>query len=390
MALTGGQWKNGMLPHMIFAHARRYWWSRWLWGSNRCPEAPSSVATSGITQPPMVAIAALKVSAHLPPSEARDFLDQIYPKLLAYHQWLYRERDPEGDALVALIHHWETGLDNTPDWMELVAELPDPWWLKLLKATGGFKVIKLLRKDTQHIAEEQRMPTEQAIKSTLLALHYRHQRYNSQTILTEKRLAVESLFFNSILIKANRCLEDIANLTGAKVPTDLRQSFRAAEQALEDLYDSQSHAYQARNVATKTAMRTVSISSLMPLFAGCISEERAAGIVKMLTAETKFWPRWPVPSVPVHSPYFSEKRYWQGPTWVNTNWFVIEGLKQYGFDELADELRAKTLKMVADNGFYEYFSPLHGTGYGTAGFSWTAALFIDLKKSPQSDQTKTT
>jgi glycogen debranching enzyme len=84
--------------------------------------------------------------------------------------------------------------------------------------------------------------------------------------------------------------------------------------------------------------------------------------------------------VPVNSSYFNPYRYWQGPTWVNTNWLIINGLRQYGYQAEAAVLKERTLKMVARNGFYEYFNPLNGKGAGAPNFSWTAALIIDLLK----------
>ena len=37
-----------------------------------------------------------------------------------------------------------------------------------------------------------------------------------------------------------------------------------------------------------------------------------------------------------------------------------------------------SLRLVARSGYREYFDPFDGTGYGTDGFGWTAALVIDL------------
>ncbi len=42
------------------------------------------------------------------------------------------------------------------------------------------------------------------------------------------------------------------------------------------------------------------------------------------------------------------------------------------------ELRRRTLALVDEHGFAEYFSPLTGDGHGAPDFSWTAALAIDL------------
>ena len=38
----------------------------------------------------------------------------------------------------------------------------------------------------------------------------------------------------------------------------------------------------------------------------------------------------------------------------------------------------KTISLIRDHGFYEYFNPLTGVGCGSDQFSWTAALLIDL------------
>ena len=78
---------------------------------------------------------------------------------------------------------------------------------------------------------------------------------------------------------------------------------------------------------------------------------------------------------------FDDDRYWKGPTWINTNWAVIEGLRVSGEPALADELRQRTLTLVEGEGFSEYFSALNGVGFGADDFSWTAALTLDLLES---------
>ena len=93
-ALFRGQWANGMLPHMIFAAGVKDVGSRRVWQSHRQPLAPRDVDTSCVTQPPLVAIAARAVAARCRPPTVAAFLAEVLPKLVAYHSWLYRERDP--------------------------------------------------------------------------------------------------------------------------------------------------------------------------------------------------------------------------------------------------------------------------------------------------------
>jgi glycogen debranching enzyme len=119
----------------------------------------------------------------------------------------------------------------------------------------------------------------------------------------------------------------------------------------------------------------------MPLYAGSISKERAKELVKMLENENLFGPNFPVPSVAMNSSWFKPTGYWQGPSWVNTNWLIIDGLRRYGFQDHADALKETTLELVNQHGFYEYFNPTTGEPAGAHNFSWTAALTIDLLKS---------
>ena len=57
------------------------------------------------------------MSQALPQADRRAFLAEVFPGILLYHRWLYRERDLRHGGLVTLIHPWECGLDTTPPWM---------------------------------------------------------------------------------------------------------------------------------------------------------------------------------------------------------------------------------------------------------------------------------
>lgn len=85
-----------------------------------------------------------------------------------------------------------------------------------------------------------------------------------------------------------------------------------------------------------------------------------------------------MPSVPLDSNAFDPQRYWQGPSWVNTNWLIIDGLRRYGYTDHASALIETTLDMVRRSGFAEYFDPITAEPLGVANFSRTAALTIDL------------
>lgn len=378
MSLLAGQWSNGMIPHMIFNQSPRYRRDRAIWRSWLNPDSPDDVATSGITQPPVIAEAVVRVGERLPAAERRSWYKAVLPALVRYHQWLYRERDPHGEGLVLLVHPWETGLDNTPPWMAELHEHLLPWWVRVLEKTRLVNLLSLARRDTRIVPVDQRFDNVEALTLFDVQRRLRRKLYESSRILDHSLFAIEDAAFNSILIRANEHLVHIAETIHADLPEDLLASMERARTALEGLWDAYGGQYFSRDFISHRLLKHPSIATLLPLYAGSITKSRARELVKLLESEHQFGSNYPVPSVPVSSSDFQAERYWQGPTWVNMNWLIIDGLERYGFTDHAAALRETTLDMVARSGCAEYFDPLTGSALGAPDFSWTAALALDL------------
>lgn len=379
-SLFRGQWQNGMLPHITLREDSGYWAGAGFWQSNVSPSAPKDVATSGITQPPVVAIAAEKVAQKLPKAEAHVFLKRIFPKLLAYHNWLYRDRDPENRGLIVLVNAWECGFDNTPPWMRTI-RLLSPLWLSTfikMRLDGAFTK---RRHDTKSVPPEQRISNIEALKLAHLAYLHRKNNYDSRKTIATSRYCVEDVGYNSILIAANKALLRIADDISEDIPSDLAYRFTQTEKALEELWDETTGMYYSRNFSSKKLLKQATISGLLPLFSGAISKERAAQLAAALSNVNTFGAAFPIPTVSLSSRYFKEICYWQGPSWINANWMVIQGLETYNYTEKANEIRQKSLELVDKYGCNEYFSALSGKPLGASNFSWTAALAIDLAKN---------
>lgn len=378
LSLFNGQWHNGMVPNMIFAPGKQYRRDRNIWQSWLSPQAPDQVATSGITQPPLLAETVVQIGALLPLPERRSWYRVVWPALLAYHQWLYRDRDPHGEGLVLLIHPWETGLDNTPPWMSELHDHLLPGWVRVLEKTRLEKLLTLFRRDTRLIPVDQRFDNVEALVLFDVQRRLRRKAYDIDRILNHSLFAIEDLAFNSILVRANQQLRAIAKSLRQPLPDELDKRMLQTEKAFDDLWDPYAESYFSRDFVTHKLIRQASIGSLLPLYGGAISQERAAMLVRQLEDEHQFGPAYPVPSVPLNSSYFDANRYWQGPTWLNTNWLIIDGLRRYGFHDHAAALRESSLELVTRSGCAEYFNPLTGEALGSPNFSWTAALAIDL------------
>ena len=377
-ALFRGQWANGMLPHMIFADGARDAGSRRIWRSKTHPDAPRDVETSCITQPPLVSVTVGRVAENLSAADRNAFLEELFPKLVAYHEWLYRERDPRQRGLVTLLHPWECGLDTTPPWMRALRRMAQPWWLRLALRWRLARGARLFRRDTRYLPSGERASDNDGLRMLVLIQRAKRHGFALERMPPGESVLIEDLAFNAFLAFANRSLGEIADTIGQSLHPGLLDRCHATEVALEELWDETSGQYYSRDAQTDRLIKLPTIATFLPLLAGVPSDERAQRLIALLREPSGFWPRYPVPSVATDAPAFDADRYWKGPTWVNTNWAIIAGLRACGEDELARELRYRTLELVARAGFSEYFSPLTGEGYGADDFSWTAALALDL------------
>ncbi|MEI7683158.1 MAG: trehalase family glycosidase [Candidatus Saccharibacteria bacterium] len=379
LRLLEGQWANGMLPSMILNKDFTHRPDREFWRSYISPFAPDKVATSGITQPPMLAEAIVRIGKKLPLPARRTWFGKTYPALLKYHQWLYAERDPHHTGLTLQIHPWETGLDNTPPWIDELHQNKLPFWVSAMHFLKLDRVFTFFRRDVHFLASsvEQRMSTVDVFTLYSIQRRLRRKGYEIERVLNHSMITIEDLTFNCIFARANQHLRYIARTAGRDIDDDLDKRMHRTEQALEELWDNETKQFYSRSYSSQRLIKIPTIASLMPLYSGSISKEKAKELVTILNSK-QYQTKYPVPTVPTDSEWFHPHMYWQGPTWLNTNWLLADGLQRYGYKEEAKALRAKSIEMVTKSGFYEYFSPLDGSPAGTNNFSWTAAVVIDF------------
>ena len=376
--LLDAQWDNGMVPHIRFEHGWRYWWDRKVWQSWASNAAPRGIGTGGISQPPMIAEAVVRVGEVLARDRRLEWYRSTYRALVAYHEWLHLDRGANESALTVQIHPWETGLDNSPPLLELLERSPSPRWLQVVTASRADRLATRFRWDTKYVPADQRSSTLEALRLYAALRAIRGQRYETRAAVSSGPFVMQDLVFNSILVRANDRLGEIASELGVALPARLAAAVQTHRSAMEMLWDASTDSYYSRDARSGRLITEPSVAGFLPLYAGCIDQTRASVLAEQLGDPTAFGTPYPVPSVPLHSRWFRPRRYWQGPTWINTNWLIIDGLRRYGFAAEADALRHKTLALVAKSGFSEYYDPVTGDPAGATDFSWSAALAVDL------------
>ncbi|MBW2641864.1 MAG: DUF547 domain-containing protein [Deltaproteobacteria bacterium] len=306
-------------------------------------------------------------------SRTLEFLKELFPKLLASHKYFYRHRDPEKTGLVYIRHPWESGLDNSPNWDKPLRNIE----------IDKSKLPSYKRKDLKHgIPAEQRPSDADYDRYVYLVDLFRRLDYNEEKIFAQCPFLIQDVLFNSILCRANRDLVEIGRIIGQDVE-EVREWVEQTSQAISKLmWSSERRQFDPIDLVTGQHLATATASSFMPLFAVAATTDQAELLYERLNSVSFCALHqgncFTIPNYDMTREEFDPKNYWRGPVWININWMLYHGLKSYGYKEKSDAMRKDLIQLPVRFGFHEYFDSVNGKGYGSSGFSWTCALFIDL------------
>lgn len=372
--LFDSQWKNGMLPQIVFnPHiSGDYFPGADFWHADESPNAPRDSKTSGVVQPPIHATATLHIYRHAQNTkDARAFLEKAFPRLEAWHEYLYRDRDPEHEGLAYIRHPWESGMDNSPMW--------DPIMLRLQLRPD--EIPDYHRADTHTVSAVDRPTSSSYDRFAWLVQLFAGLDYDEEKIRRDCPFLVQDVLFNTLLCQAERDLAEIARVLGEDPSSSDERAEKTAHAINEKLWDEEHATYLDFDLVADHLIYVYVAPNFLTLYAGIPDEDRARRMVERLE-NTAFAlgdeNMTPVPSYDPRGFGFSPDRYWRGPVWINIDWLLMRGLERYGFEKHARSLRQTIIDLCGNQGFHEYFEPVAGYGQGSVLFSWTAALLLDV------------
>jgi putative isomerase len=199
--------------------------------------------------------------------------------------------------------------------------------------------------------------------------------------LWDNGLPVESPDLNTYLCIQQDALAKFAHTLGLSADAQHweQQAYLLARRMIQLRWDRKAGlfwpAYQGAPVMVLTPF------SLFPLITGRMPPEISTRLAFHLTDKNEFWTRYPVPTVARSDPKYNPLQMWRGPTWINVNYLLIEGLRSCGYYNLARDLRQRTLELIlGQDDIYEYYHPETGERppMAASNFGWSAAIFIDL------------
>jgi hypothetical protein len=253
------------------------------------------------------------------------------PRIAAQLEWLAANRDLDGDGLLWIVQPDESGLDASPKF--------DPVWGLGANGRPGFPL--LVRRNRR------------------LGWDARRIRDRGGTVLCET--LVNTLW--SLSLQAH--------------------GRPSATPALVDrLWDERRGLFVDEAEPGALRPRAVTWASLAPLALPDLPEEIGRRLVEEhLLNPSEFLTPVAPPSVAADDPGYEPgggrgpiRRYWRGPTWVNSSWLVWLGLRRLGYEEEAARLAEGVIATVAREGLREYYDPRNGKGLGARDFAWSALI----------------
>lgn len=341
-SLISKQLPSGLFPHIIY-------WERGSvlnvnWGND---------ISSTITQPPIIAYASFEIIRRC---NDKKFLGEIYPALARHYKYLLT-RDTRDHNLVGIINPDESGEDNSPRF----------------DAPLGLPAI--------HKTEEN--------NKRRFALFEKNRLCNFEANACMSNFFwVKDVAFNSYLIENLMVMSAFADELGE---TEDREYFLERTEMIKTamrkfMFDDgifwNIYGKDHKKVKVKTW------AMFAPMLADVLTKKEAGDLVEnYLKNKDCFWAEYLVPTVSMDEESFGpeESEYgeawehpnWRGPVWMASNWFLCRGLRKHGFNDVADEIRDKSIELVRKSGFREYYHPKTGEGMGAEDFTW-GGLILDM------------
>ena len=204
-------------------------------------------------------------------------------------------------------------------------------------------------------------------------------------VVTGGAMYQEALDLNCYLLVQERTLSEMAAELGKK--KDAKQFREQADSRARlmnaYMWHDEDRVYYGIGEVVPSWANVKDISTFFPLWSKLAPEGRFESIAALIADPETFGTPFGPPTLAKNEPGFGPEKHWFGSNWVEMTVFVIQGLRNYGYYQLAADLAHRNTKMVFDvlekeGHFREYFNSVEGSGTDLIDYVWTAmpAYFI--------------
>ena len=279
------------------------------------------------SKPPLVSWAVDEIFTH---ANDTAFISEMYPQLMAYYKWWYNKRDHNRNGMCEYgstdgtleAAAWESGMDNAIRFDDA----------KMLKNNGA----------------EDAWSMDQ-----------------------------ESVDLNAYLALECKLLKKFAGILGVTFDGPDYSS-----QVADYFFDKEKGFFFDRRLKDGSFIQEPGCEAYTPLWTEVATADQVKAMLPLLTDTAKFSTYIPFPTVAADNPKYNPRGYWRGPIWLDQTYFAIRGLRNYGYNKMADEYTLQVFDRL--QGLKEG-APIH-ENYGThtgellkaPHFSWSSSHLLML------------
>lgn len=279
------------------------------------------------SKPPLVSWAVDEIFTHTGDTA---FVSEMYPQLMAYYKWWYQKRDHNRNGMCEYgatdgtleAAAWESGMDNA-------IRFDDARMLKNEGAADAWSMDQ------------------------------------------------ESVDLNAYLALECKLLKKFAGILGVTFDGPDYSS-----QVADYFFDKEKGFFFDRRLKDGSFIQEPGCEAYTPLWTEVATADQIKAMMPLLTDTAKFSTYIPFPTVAADNPKYNPRGYWRGPIWLDQTYFAIRGLRNYGYNKMADEYtmqvfdRLKGLKEGAP--IHENYGTHTGELLKAPHFSWSSSHLLML------------
>ena len=322
-----------------------------------------------------------------------EFLKEMYPKLVAYHNWWYTNRDVDKNGIAeygGMVHTAHYKYDEEGNILKDESGKPlidDEAIIEAAAWESGMDNAPRFDKDGEGTDDKGVLVFENKNdKGEVVGYSINQESVDLNAYLyAEKgflKSIAEILGYEEDVIKYEKDAEFVRNYVNTKMFDEVTGFY----------YDLQTN--ETGSEKKLLVNRGKGAEGWIPLWAKMAPYEKADAVVKNILDSDKINLLVPFPTASKDNPKFAAAKYWRGPVWLDQAFYGVEALQNYGYSKEAREMTEKLFKnaegLMKDGPIRENYNPVTGQGLHTTNFSWSASAYYSLFNNILSGAEKTT
>ncbi|HAP3373134.1 TPA: alpha-glucosidase [Enterococcus faecalis] len=332
------------------------------------------------SKPPLAAWAVWHIYQE---TKDKEFLKEMYPKLVAYHNWWYTNRDhnknriAEYGSMVSDAHWQKDDKDQIIKDKNGQPKVDDDAVIEAAAWESGMDNATRFDKEGVGKGDVGVKVFENKNKGKVVGYSINQ----------------ESVDLNAYLYAEKGYLASIAEELGKKedYKNYQKEAKKLKKYIQENMFDEKTGFFydlQINEDGSKTKLlvnRGKGTEGWLPLWAKVATKEQAAAVKKNMMNQEMFNTFMPFPTASKDNEKFTATKYWRGPVWLDQALFGVEALQNYDYTKEAKEMTQKLFLhaegLMGEGPIHENYDPLTGKGLSTKNFSWSAAAYYLLYKN---------